>query len=56
MLWYVMLAALYNNTCYVMTRYIVAVCYVNCVLGYDNICYVHMLHVLSGIVLHETNI
>ena len=47
MLWYVMLTALYNNMCYVMTCYIAAGCYVNCVLGYDNICYVNMLHVLS---------
>ena len=48
--------ALYNNMCYDMTRYIDAGCYVNRVLGYDNICYVNMLHVLSCTFLHENNI
>ena len=47
MLWCVMLIALYNNLCYAMTCYIAAGCYVNCVLGYDHICYVNMLHVLA---------
>ena len=31
----------------VMTCYIAAGCVANCVLGYDNICYVNMLHVFS---------
>ena len=44
---YGMLTALCNNRCYVMTCYTVAGCYVNCVLGYDTICYVNMLHLLS---------
>ena len=48
-----MLSALYNNMCYVMTCYIAAGCYVNCVLGYDDICNVKMLHVLSCTFLHE---
>ena len=48
-----MLIALYNHMCDVMTCYIAAVCYVNCVLGYDKICYVNMLHVLSCTFLHE---
>ena len=56
MLWYVMLAALYNNMCYVMTDYIAAGCYVNCVLGYGNICYGNILHVLPCTFLHEENI
>ena len=30
--------------------------YVNCVLGYEHICYVNMLHVLSCTFLHENNI
>ena len=53
MLCYVMLTALYTNMCYDMTCYIAAGSYVNCVLGYDNICYVHMLHVFSCTSLHE---
>ena len=52
MLCYDMVTAL-CNMCYVTTCYIVAGCYVNCVLGYDNICYVNMLHVLSCTFLHE---
>ena len=40
----------------VMTCYIAAGCYVNCVLGYDDICYVNVLHVLSCTFLHESNI
>ena len=46
MVWYVMITAFYNNMSYVMTCYIAAGCYVNCVLGYDKIRYVNMLHVL----------
>ena len=53
MLCYVMLTALYNNMCYVMTCCIAAGCYVNCVLGYDNIFYVNMVHVLSCTFSHE---
>ena len=56
MLYYVMLTALYNNMCYVMTCYIAEGCYVNCVLDYDDICYVNMLHVLSCTFLHKNNI
>ena len=37
MLCYVILTAVYNNMCYAMTCYIAAGCYVDCVLGYDNI-------------------
>ena len=48
-----MLTALYNNMCYVMTCYIAAWCYVNCVLGYAHICYVNLLHVLSCTFLHD---
>ena len=44
----------------VMTCYIAAGCYINCVLGYDDIyiyiyC-VNMLHVFSCTFLHEENI
>ena len=48
-----MLTALYNNMCYGMTCYIAAGWYADCVLGYDNICYVNMLHVLSCTFAHE---
>ena len=37
----------------IMTCCIAAGCYVNCVLGYDNICNVNMLHVLSCTFLHD---
>ena len=30
--------------------------YVNCVLGYEHMCYVNMLHVISCTFLHENNI
>ena len=40
------------NICYVMLCYV----YVNCVLGYEHICYVNMLHVFSCTFLHENNI
>ena len=55
MLCYDMVTALCNKRCYVMTCYIVAGCYVNCVLGYDNICYVNKLHVLSCIFFYTRN-
>ena len=53
MLWYVMLTALYNNRCYVMTCCFAARCYINCVWGYDNIYYANMLHILSCIFLQQ---
>ena len=56
MLCYVMLTASYNNMCYVMICCIAAGCYVNCVLGYEHICYFNMLHVLSCTFLHEKHI
>ena len=56
MLCYVMSTALYVIMCYVMTSYIAAGCYVNCVLGCDNIRYVNMLHVLSCTFVHDNYI
>ena len=58
MLCCVVLTALYNNRCGVMTCYVAAGCYVTCVLYYDHMCYDTMLHVLSCTFVyakHNTN-
>ena len=55
MVCYGMLTALCNNRCYVMTCYIVAGCYVNCVLGYDNICYANMLPIYYRVHFYNIN-
>ena len=45
------------NVCKVRTMNIcLCYVYVNCVLGYEHICQVNMLHVLSCTFLHENNI
>ena len=56
MVCYGMLTALCNNRCYAMTCYIVAGCYVNCVLGYDKICYDNMLHIFACTFLQQKHI
>ena len=45
-----------DNICNVRTMIICYNGYVNCVLGYERLCYLNMLHVLSCTFLHENNI